>query len=87
VNASVEWIVGVLRVGKDHSFGTPYEFACTVKRTGDEVTIIGAAGHFTMSSYRAIRRLLQAEGIRRVNWDRLKSNKHIDLDISQPQTY
>jgi hypothetical protein len=81
VNATVEWIVGVLRVGENHSANMPYEFACTVKRTGDEVTLIGASGHFTMSSYRAIRRLFQAQGIRRVYWDRLKTNKHIELDI------
>lgn len=81
MNATIEWLVGVIRVGPEHVYGSPYEFACTVKRTQDEAIIVGAAGRFTTETYRAIRRLLQAEGIRRVSWDRLKSQKHMAVSI------
>lgn len=71
MRAHVEWIVGVIRAGPEFKdFGDAYEFSCMVLRRGDTCEIIGASGKLTFATYRAVREMLEGQGITRAVWER-----------------
>lgn len=74
MKAHVEWVVGIIRGGPEfHEHGDPFEFSCTVIRSGDVCEIRGFSGKMSVSASRAIRAALNAEGIKTAYWERLKS--------------
>ena len=74
MKASVEWVVGIIRGGPDfHEHGDPFEFSCTVVRSGDTCEIRGFSGKMSVSASRAIKAALNADGIKTAFWERQKS--------------
>lgn len=80
MKATVEWIttgVGLIRVGSQHEcHGDPYEAVCTIVYNfpdeSDEVFIMGLCGKFNRETFRAIKDALQAEGISKAKYERIK---------------
>lgn len=71
MRAHVEWIVGVIRAGPEFKdFGDQYEFSCTVLRRGDTCEIIGASVKFIFATYRAVREMLEGQGVTMAVWER-----------------
>lgn len=76
MKAEVEWILGVIRAGKNFKkHGDPYEFVCTVMRENDRAFLLAAGGTFTKETYKAIEQLLRQMGITVIRWDK-KNIKH-----------
>jgi hypothetical protein len=77
----IEWLSGVMRLGKDFSrYGDPYEMLCGVARIGDTLAFIGASSETIASivgEREAIRALLRPLGIKRVRWSRMRDGKEI----------
>ena len=74
VKSDVEWIVGIIRGGESFvRHGDPFEFSCTVIRTGDSCEIRGFSGEMSIAAARSIRASLKAAGIKTAHWERLKS--------------
>jgi len=78
-------VVGVIRGGtKFEKFGDPYEFSATIIVQDNEAFIMGASGIFTRQLFYDIKIQLHNMGIKKVHWDRLKTNKkHIEVNIEE----
>ena len=72
--AEIEWVTGVLRVGRTfEEHGDPYDFSCTINRRGDYAELIGGNGTITPQIWRDVKEALTAQGVTHAHWDRLNN--------------
>jgi hypothetical protein len=80
----IEWNIGVVRGGPGtEKFGDPYNFVCTIIRTGDDAYIMAACGEFNTDIYRSIASELKKIGVKNVTWDR-KNKTERTVEVKLP---
>jgi len=74
VSIDGQGVQGTIRFGAAHEkFGDPYEGCLSIMRQGDTAELYAATGDVRPYAGR-LRRLLRAEGIGRVQWERHRAN-------------
>ena len=69
----VEWVVGIIRGGPSFvRHGDPFEFSCTMVRSGSTCELKGFSGKMTMAAAREIRAALNQHGITTATWERIR---------------
>lgn len=57
MKAEVEWIVGIIRCGKDfHQHGDAYDFSATLVKQDGKIEIVGASGNITPEAFKSMKR-------------------------------
>ena len=78
MGAKIEWLIGVLRVGKDFKeHGDPWEPSCLVAVEGDVLHLFAIESESKKESHllreRANIRKILPEGIREIRWERIEN--------------
>lgn len=90
LHITTDWVVGVIRVGSADTFrgpvpNTKYDFVVSIIREGDSAFLYGAAGEFNRAMYKKIVEALRAQGIYKVRWERLNTDRpraiEVDLNV------
>lgn len=83
MGANIEWIVGILRIGKDfHKYGDPWEFKCLVATEGDTIHLFAieseSEARTLVGARNDIRKQLPA-GVTKVRWERIRNGIKKDV--------